>query len=580
MEKKTVKPNILSSAAHPFSPGASTFFQGRILSVLEWVLLLCPFLFGCFFPWGSAVVSLVLIVLLLLLVRTGLLCGSRSALFLTAIFIVLFHLGGIFWGTDHGMALVGAIQFLPLPLLVLILEQYAPEQRMNLLRKLPYAASAMVLLSFLLSRIPLLESWFLVAGRQAGFFQYPNTYAIYLLFALVLVLFGSPLQFGRLPWLIILTIGIILTGSRIVFFLLLAVFFTFFFFEKTGNSRLSILGVAVLAVLGSVLYVMLTGNRDSIGRFLTFSFTASEFVGRLLYAQDVIPVILRHPFGIGYMGFQWLQGSFQTGVYSVRHVHNELLQLMLDVGWFPAVLFLWALWRSIRSREGGLCRKLLLAVLLFHCLLDFDTQFVSMAMLLFLVLDVEPRTGKKAFPSHSHLCVCMLSVLALCSVWIGVASFLAYLQKPDAALRLYPGYTTAMVSMLPDAPEEEMGPLADRILRLNHSVALAHDAKAKTDFSAGSFSGMYTHKQEAIRLSRYNLMEYLDYFDLLRYAHTLYLRNGDTSSAERCLSLIAEIPGMLETVDAQTSRLGRIIAEQPELELPESYRIWLDDNLS
>ena len=568
------KKGIVSSQSGPYPSGE------KILSVLEWFLLFCPFLFGCYFSWASALVSLVLIVLLLFLIRRGLLCCTCSVPFLTAVSIVFFHLGGIFWGSDHGMALVGAIQFLPLPLFVLILEQYAPEQRMGLLRKMPYVASAMVVLSFLLSHIPLLESWFLVAGRQAGFFQYPNTYAIYLLFALVFLLFESPLQSRKLPWLIILTLGIILSGSRIVFFLLLTVFFVFFISEKNKYSCLSILGVATLSVLGSALFALFTGNRDSIGRFLTFSFTASEFVGRLLYMQDALPIIIRHPLGLGYTGYRWLQGSFQTGVYSVQHVHNELLQLLLDVGWIPAVLFLWALWCSLRSREGGLCRKLLLAILLFHCLLDFDTQFVSMAMLLFLVLDIEPRAEKKSLSSRSHLCAGMLSVLALGSIWIGSASFLAYVQSPSAALRLYPGYTTAMVSLLSEVPEKEMGLLADRILRLNHNVALAHDAKAKTDFSAGSFSGMYTHKQEAIRLSRYNLMEYLDYFDMLRYAHSLYLRAGDNSSADRCLSLLAEIPGMLEAVDAQTSLLGRIIAEQPELDLPESYRVWLEDNLT
>ena len=139
-----------------------------LLPVLEWLLLLCPFLLGGFFPWGSALVSLVLITLLLLLLRRGLLCGTHSAYFLAAVSIVLFHLGGMIWGTDRGMALIGAVQFLPLPLFVLLLEQYPPDQRMELLRRMPYAASAMVILSFPLSSISFLKDWFLVAGRPAG----------------------------------------------------------------------------------------------------------------------------------------------------------------------------------------------------------------------------------------------------------------------------------------------------------------------------------------------------------------------------------------------------------------------------
>ena len=552
----------------------------QIHTALEWLLLLCPFLLGCFFPWGSALVSLVLIVLLLLLIRRGLLCRTCSAPFLAAAAIVIFHLGGMLWGTDRGMALMGAVQFLPLPLFILLLEQYTPDQRMDLLRKMPYAASAMVILSFLLSHVPLLETWFLVAGRQAGFFQYPNTYAVYLLFALVLVLFGSPLRFGILPWLGLLTLGIMLSGSRIVFFLLLAVFLVFLIREKSGKARLSVLGIAALALLGSVAYVLITRNREGIGRFLTSSFTSSEFVGRLLYAWDAIPVILRHPLGLGYTGYRCLQGSFQTGVYSVQHVHNELLQLLLDVGWIPAGLFLWALWRSLRSREGCFCRKMLLAVLLLHCLLDFDTQFVSVALLLFLVLDAEPQARKiTAAGIRRRLFSGLLAVSGLISVWLGTASFFSYLGNSSAALRLYPGYTAAMIDLLSGAPEADLGPLADRILRLNQSIALAHDVKAEVDFSAGNVSGMIAHKQEALRLSRYNLAEYLDYFDRLRYARDLYLQAGDTLSADRCLSLIAEIPGMLEEADGQTSRLGRMIKDQPELTLPPPYISWMEKHI-
>ena len=565
-----------------------------IFSALEWLILLCPFLCGGFFPWASAPVSLVLVVLLLLMLRRGLLRPICSAPFLAAVSIVLFHLGGIFWGTDRGMALVGAVQFLPLPLFVLLLEQLAPERRMGFLRKMPYAASVMVLLSFLLSCIPSLAPWSLVAGRQAGFFQYPNTYAVYLLFALVLILFGTPLRFGKLPWACAVTLGILLSGSRTVFFLLLAVSLVFFFMDKSKQSRLHILILAALVLFGSVLYVLLSGNRVSVGRFLTVSLTSSEFVGRLLYARE-LPVILRHPLGLGYTGYRCLQGSFQTGVYSVQHVHNELLQLLLDVGWIPAALFLWALWRGFRSREGGLCRRLLLAVLALHCLLDFDTQFVSVALLLFLVvdtesqplllflvLDVEPQAQKPVSSGRAirGLSVGILTVSALFSLWIGTASFLYYLRKPADAVRVYPAYTAALADLLPDAAEQNLGPLSDRVLRLNKAVALAHDARAKADFSAGNFSGMIAHKQEAIRLSRYNLTEYLDYFDILRYARERYLQRGETDSADSCLSLIAEIPEMLETVDAQTSRLGRIIRDKPDLRLPPPYVSWLEQHAS
>ena len=36
---------------------------------------------------------------------------------------------------------------------------------------------------------------------------------------------------------------------------------------------------------------------------------------------------------------------------------------------------------------------------------------------------------------------------------------------------------------------------------------------------------------------------------------------------------------MLETADAQTSRLGRMIKDRPELTLPPPYLSWLDQHV-
>ena len=542
---------------------------------LEWVVLLSPFLFGLFFPWGSAVVTVVFSVLLSVLLRHKSLHSTRSPVFFFALAIVAFQLGAVLWGTDRGMAPFGAVQFLPLPLFVLLLEQLAPERRLVLIRRMPYTAAFMVVLSFLLSRVPLFENWFLYSGRQSGFFQYPNAYAIYLLLAVILLLFGEPLLFGPLPWLVLLVAGIALTGSRIVFVILILVLTVFLFRKDSGKLRLPVLGLIVLSLVGSVLYVLFTGNRQSIGRFLTISLSSTELLSRLVYVKDALPMILRHPLGLGYTGYQWLQGSFQSSLYTVRYVHNELLQLALDTGWFPAALFLWVFWRGIRSRKGGFCRRILLLALSMHCLLDFDTQFVSIALLLFLLMDTEPQASRpvKSLPVLYGSAIILASFL---SVWLGLSSFLSYAGHPSAAVRIYPGNTQALVDLLPNTAEEELKPLSDRILRLNDNVSLAHDAKARLDFSSGDIMGMQEHKLKAIRLAKYWLPEYLEYFDYLRYSYELYLQQGDQSSADWVLSQIKDIPGMLEDVKQQTSQLGWRIGDLLPLELPEEYAAWLE----
>ena len=67
---------------------------------------------------------------------------------------------------------------------------------------------------------------------------------------------------------------------------------------------------------------------------------------------------------------------------------------------------------------------------------------------------------------------------------------------------------------------------------------------------------------------------------MLIYSYKLYRQSGDAASADRCLTLILEIPAMLETADAQTSRLGRMIKDQPELTLPPPYISWMEKHSS
>ena len=545
-----------------------------MLRMLQWLMLSAPYLLGLFFPWTSAVISVMLAGMLLAMLKTKHLCFTKSPAFLASAGLVLFLLLGVLWGTDRGMALVGAVQFLPLPLFTLVLEQYSPEQRETVFPWIVYGAGVMVLASLLLSRIFPREGWFLVSGRQAGFFQYPNTYALYLLCAVVLVLFGKSPRFGVTPWLAVFGLGIALSGSRTVFILLAGVLLLAFLLEKNHARRIRIAGLFGLIILAGIVYVATTGNRDTIGRFMTISLSASEWLGRLLYAKDALPIILKHPFGIGYMGYYWLQGSFQTGVYSVRHMHNDLFQLLLDAGWIPAALFVWAIFRGFFSKRSSLCRRVLIAVIVLHALLDFDLQFVSIALLLLLAADVEPRAGcvirQRAVAA---------GLLALCmgvSVWIGTASAFSYFRKNAAAAKIYPAYTTALVGLLQEAPEEESGELANRILKLNPSVVGPYQIKARKAYANGDLDAYAEHRKTIIRLAKYSLPEYIDYAQGLRRAYETCLQRGDKGTAERCLGYLAEIPQMLEAVKQQTSRLGWMIKDQPMLSLPAEITEWIN----
>ena len=540
---------------------------------LQGVLLLSLLMFGCFYEWGACIAGLSLLACLLYYFNIShILRIPKTPALLACTALELFFLLGGLWSTEHGMALLGFIKFLPLPLFLLCAAQLSAEDRDALWSPLPWAGVGMTGLSLLLSRIGRLSALFLVNGRLAGFFQYPNTFALFLLVCVCIVLFRGSLGRTALIQLAVLLAGIAFSGSRTVFLMLAGVLIYFIIVHKEKRDRAAVIGLGVTLIVLTGLYALLTGNLSSAGRYLTTSLSSTTFLGRLLYYRDALPVILRHPLGLGYTAYSTTQGGFKTGVYHILHVHNDLLQVMLDAGWLPGLLFLWAVFRVLRKNSGaGRLQKLLVIVMGLHCLFDFDMQFVSISMLLLLAMSGE--SGGKPFLLRSPAAVRLgCGVLAALCLYLGAASGLHYLKNDRAAAAIYPGYTEAWVQVLSQTEDPaEMEAVADRILGLNDQISIAWSAKARCAFARGEIGQMIDCKKKAISLQRYFVDEYTDYFDMLETGMLLYRQAGDEDSARFCLDELRQIPELLDRVRTETSALGWRIQNQPVTTLPQEY---------
>ena len=525
-----------------------------------------PFLAGLYYEWGAALAALYLLALLLCWQRRyGLrLRGSPALLFAAAPVLVL--LLSPLWAVDRGMAPLGVLKVLPLPLFTLALEQLPTARREELLQPLPYGGAVMVLLSSALCALPGLRPLLWVDGRLAGLFQYPNTFALYLLLGAAWLLLGEKLGKREGAVLLVLVLGIALSGSRTVLLLLLALLlFCLVWDRRRARRRLALTlgGGLVGLALG---YVLLTGSRAGLGRLLSLSLRSSSFLGRLLYARDALPQILTHPLGLGYWGYAWRQGSFQTGVYSVLHVHNDFLQLLLDAGWLPGALLLWALIRGLR--RGNLRRRVLLVLFCLHCLLDFDCQYTAMVFLLLTLMDRE-EPGGRPLPRPAALGAAW--ALGAFAVYFGLTALLGSLGSP-AARRLYPAYTQSLLTALEESGDgAEAETLADRILALNDSARPAWAEKARAALRRGDVTEAVACQERLIALKPYERQSYLDYVDLLQAAWRICQGRGDPAGAALCREKLSAVPESMAAAEARTSRLGRLIQDQPELTLPPGY---------
>ena len=532
------------------------------------------FLTGLYFEFCAALAAAAMLLWLWrrgkLTLRLNLASGAVLAVFLGYVL-------SCFWAADRGLAPLGIPRALTVALGGLCLLQLSPEQRRVCLGDLPLIGAAMTLICAPLQLVPALEFYFSVSGRLAGFLQYPNSFALLMLLGLEQLLLEEADR--RPAWLRIacaalLSLGLLLSGSRAVFLIALAALAACLLIRLLGRRERGLLSLwPILGAVagGALLSVPAASLSPGAGEHLSeISVGASTFLGRLLYIRDALPVVLRQPFGLGYLGYYMTQRSFQHGVYAVRWIHCDPLQILLDIGWLPAIVAAAALVRALRVKEGGPLRHVLLLTLLAHCALDFDLQYGSLFLVLLLTLDWEQGEARVFAPKLPWKALAAL--LCAAALYLGAAAGLGDFGSPDLALSAYPIHTLRLLDRLAEIDDPaKLEETADRILALDDKAALAWDAKARCQFARGDVEGMIISKRRALRCAPYAPEEYDDFFQMLVQAEELYRRAGDRTGAAVCRQEIMGLEGRIREVIAGTDPLAWKIDDKPQLPLPPGY---------
>ena len=180
-------------------------------------VLLCaaPFMMGLYYELLCAVFALALLVWLAVYGRRhGLTLRRNMALTAVAVLFAAYVVTPL-WAADHGLAVWGIAKILPLPLLAVCLMQLDGVQRRALLDDLPLTGCAMTVLSCVMQLVPPLAPYVTVNGRLAGLFQYPNTFACFLLLGLEVLIFRENTSaWKRIVQTALLTLGILLADPR------------------------------------------------------------------------------------------------------------------------------------------------------------------------------------------------------------------------------------------------------------------------------------------------------------------------------------------------------------------------------
>ena len=546
------------------------------LSFAQVVLYVSLFCVGIFHEYLSCLLAVVLLVWLCLQWRkNGHLTVSVSLTAIAVAVLIAAYAVTPLWAADRGEAVFGFYKFLPVPLYLLVLMQQ-PDGREKVIHGLPYMLTATTVISLGLMYVPHMESYFAVAGRLSGPLQYPNTFAALLLVAELLLLTREKWRWWDFGCMAVLLFGILYTGSRTVLIVAAVSNVAALLINRNKRIRWIAVGGLLLAVLAVLGYCAVTHSFDVLGRYLRITLNSSTFVGRLLYAYDALPVILRHPFGMGYMGYYFIQQSIQTGVYGIMYIHNDFLQFLMDVGWVPCLLLLAAIVRSVCSKTLPLSYKLVLLTMVAHSCFDFDLQYVAVFMLFLLFTDTD-ELKQWRLSAKKSMQVTVTTVLVTLCLYFGTVKGLYRFGLHDAVCKLYPASTLSQIEVLKEAKSvAEMDALADKILSRNEYVAVAYTAKANYAYSKGDFARFIQYKKQAMDAAPFSMVECRDYIDKLQVGIRLYTEAGDMKSAKVCKQELVRTADRVLTIDQRLSPLGRKIDEQPSQYLSEILLEYVD----
>lgn len=436
--------------------------------------------------------------------------------------ISFFYFLTIIWAVDRGTAFWGAAKFLSLSVIVTAILQLDRQNRAVLLADIPLSGALITILSIILQFIEPLKPELIINGRLAGSFLYPNTFAVFLLTGIIICLMepdavnnSFPLRRINMPrlFLVILGIGFVAAGSRaaIVIGIIMICICLIVLIRQKRDKKVIIFGIAMLfAGIAAGILIVLLLKLSSAGHLVYGS--NSTILGRIIYAQDALKKIIRNPFGLGYLGYFFTQGSFQSMAYSVRWAHNDLLQLALDIGWIPAILMVIAVVKSFFVKNTPAVHRVIIGALVLHGLMDFDFQFISMWIVLLLVMDLDSGYKTITFKGRHFPVVCIsVVVVSLACLYAGTAAFLAEEHYYKAAEKIFPN-TFSEIDYLTEAKTaEEMDYYSGMIIGRNENVSIAWQARAEAGFGRGDFRTVIDSSHKAIELNPYDESLYTAY---------------------------------------------------------------------
>ena len=539
----------------------------------KFIIVIALLLFGGFYDWNIALIGC-----MVCLYAITIYCRRRNVYkkeykfpFCIPEIIIIFQILVSFWSIDRSANLSGIIRGIVILLWMNICFQNDNHDKEKLLLMIPNMGEYMVICGCLAFFFERLKSFFWRAGRFGGFFQYANTCALFLLLGVVVCCFewekeekpGVKVCIYRAVKMIILVLGILLTGSRSV--LMIFMFWGILHSVRNKIFRRNFISITVSAGIALGGYYLLTGDgTQNISRIFTVIRSNSTLWGRLLYDIDGISILTKHPMGLGYLGYYYVQHMLQTGIYTVRFVHNDILQIGLDYGIIPMFLCVFYIgWQLIKGTQSR-CKKEILSLILAASLLDFHMQFIVIDFIVVLCVDLgNPVMRQKKQERMENSIMSGICMFAFTFCFISYLA--AYMGKYEIALQFMPNNTEVLREVMSEADDKDTASYyADRILHNNKYISEAYNVKVYVAAMKNDLDLLIKNQDEVLKLEKYDIEQYHSYDLLLNHLELQNMEGGKYENVEKIKQKRLDNKKRLDSLRETTNPIAYKLRDIPQ----------------
>ncbi|MCT4686986.1 O-antigen ligase family protein [Vallitalea sp.] len=514
--------------------------------ILMGFVMICPFLQGVYFYHGVYLAGAILLMILMYyIIINRTLRLERSLNHCLILIGVLLYLISIFYAVDKGMAYMGLLKVLVVYLFYLVIMQTNMNKK-AFTDALYFCGIIMSVISLSAYFIPCLGKELIQKGRLGSFFQYPNTFALFILVCIILVVNRKKLKAYHVIGIIIMWATLLLTFSRSMYIIAIGTLLIIIIHDR---KKIKYLIPAVL--LGTAIwYIIMTFGDFShmYDRIEETSTQTSEWLTRLLYYKDSILIMKDYPFGSGHLGYFYIQRKYQTGAtYYVKYIHSNVLQIVMDIGIVGfALLGIYFVYNTL-SRKLSFYDKLSIFIIFGHGVIDFDWQFLVIAFLIITIAFFDESkiketniTGMKTLGT-----LMIIGILLINYIYMGLNSYLAYIGEYESSLVLYPYNTEAKISLAnkyKDIDPIKAYGLADEIISQNPFAINAYIIKRDIDYKNEKLEKAYTSARKIVELNPLSIKDLEKYSNILLDMARDSVENDREKEAFDRLRLIFAIP--------------------------------------